>query len=356
MTTKEYLSTRTFGLLYYCDFGNLGRDLNLIPNFWTDSKGKSRVISARVAARTFKENDFKFNVAKIKSTLVSDNSSIYGDVGAIELFLWIKSAQFAKVKELFRNNRDQIDNIRAMYNRYKGPDGGSIECAIFLLDLTEDESGVKEEEIKDCRCLKLKRGGLEIIYEYLASAFLQEYEELQNKTYPDGVPYESIFPEYTKSNDVNESEYLSPCFKFSLHSDFGHLTKNKIEHYVGEDDEYEYPFERGAYPYFNLNLKIIENLNKQLIIPWRIKEILTDEQLKKLPEIFQNVIMDNIDLIFESCFKQRHFMPKESSNLHRSYDTWGSSMYASLGGDGCGSIYLSDGMSIRPDGTIDDDD
>jgi hypothetical protein len=351
MTKLEYIYTRTFGLLFYCNYWELGIELKDIPRFWTDIKGKSRVISARTnARRSYNEKNFRSGTIKINKTLVSENSSIYaGEVGHIELFLWMGSATLSKIKDLFRENKDQIENIRAIYGYYSAYNGKNTESAIFLLDLTEDESNITDEEIKYARCLNLKKGGVEIIHEYLTSTFIQEHDILISEFSRDERK-----SEFSRS-DGTWSSKISPFFTFSSNSDFTHLTKNKIEYDFDDESGVVYIDQNDTYPYFNLSLDIIERLNKNLTMPERIRELLTAEQLKKLPDICREIVIDNIVLIFESCFKQLHFFPEMPAKLYRPYDTWGSDMYGALGGDGGDSVYLGDGMSINPDGSIDDD-
>jgi hypothetical protein len=333
MSTVDYLKTRDFGILYYCNARDIAIDLQAIPDLWTDATGKSRVISARICARTFKDEDYKFDQIKINGPIRSKNSVINRDVSQMELVFWIKSATFSQIKKLFRDNKEQVKNMREIYNYYNTNSEKVIKCAILFLDLTDDNSDIKEEELKYYKCLKLKRGGIELIHEYLTSTFIQEYEEF---------------------NDI-ESNLFSPYFTFSSHANLNHLTKHRIEHEIGEYGE-AYSYERGSYPYFNLNLDIITRLTEEFIIPPRIRELLTAEQLNRMPDICRDVIMDNIELIFESCFKQpHHFIPQSPTKLHKNYDTWGSDMYDALGGNGSDSVYLSDGMSINPDGSIDED-
>ena len=351
MTKLEYINTRTFGLLYYCNYWELGIELKDIPRFWTDNKGKSRVISARTnARRSYNEKNFKSGTIKINTTLFSANSSIYeGEVGHIELFLWMRSATLSEIKKLFRKNKEQIENIRAIYDYYSAYNGKNTESGIFLLDLTGDDSNITDEEIKYTRCLNLKKGGIEIIHEYLASTFIQEHDTLISEF----SRIERGF-EFSDSNGTWSTK-ISPFFTFSLNTDFTHLTKNKIEYDVDLESGIPYIQQNDTYPYFNLSLDIVQRLNENLSIPERIRELLTAEQLAKLSDICREVVIDNIVLIFESCFKQHHFFPPMPAKLYQPYDTWAPELYDALGGDGGDSVYLSDGMSINADGTIDDD-
>lgn len=348
MSTVDYLNTRDFGILYYCNDSDIAIDLDAVPDFWTDKSGKSRVISARISARDFKDDDYKFDKIIIDGPIFSKNSVISGEVSQTELILWIKSATISHVKNLLRKHKSQINNIRKIYRYHKISLRKVVDCAIFFLDLTNDDSDIKEEEIKNCKCLKLQKGGIELIHEYLTSTFLQEYDELRFSPQPECDPFESLL------GINNEPEFVSPYFTFSSHPNLNHLTKHKIYHDTGEYGE-QYSYEGGSYPYFNLNLNTINRLMEELIIPPRIKELLTAEQLNRVPDICRDVIMDNLSLIFESCFKQRHFIPQDPIKLHKNHDTWGYEMYDALGGDGNASVYLGDGMSINPDGSIDDD-
>ena len=76
MSTVDYLKTRDFGILYYCNARDIAIDLQAIPDLWTDATGKSRVISARICARTFKDEDYKFDQIKINGPIRSKNSVI----------------------------------------------------------------------------------------------------------------------------------------------------------------------------------------------------------------------------------------------------------------------------------------
>jgi hypothetical protein len=133
------------------------------------------------------------------------------------------------------------------------------------------------------------------------------------------------------------------------------LGKIEAPAYLEDDD-----IDMGSYKssnrfyYYSLNLSALNKLNALLDIPYRVKKILTDEQLFALNNEAPSILLDEIDYIAKEVFNQKVDDFKSDSNhslLARRSAAWGADMYEALGGDG-GDVYLSDGVIITPSGKL----
>ncbi len=107
---------------------------------------------------------------------------------------------------------------------------------------------------------------------------------------------------------------------------------------------------------YNINY---ENLKKYWLddysVPKYIFELLTSDQKTQAAKFLSSIIESDWKSVLKKIFNQE-FSVEDVKFPQKSFkDTWGSEMYSSLGGDGEENIYLSDGVSIRPDGSLTED-
>jgi hypothetical protein len=258
------------------------------------------------------------------------------------------SSSINQVKDLLRKNPEQAEWIK---HRFKLLNSEACKCVIALLDLTDEESSTVED-VEGITFIKLKVGGVELISEFLLSRFITEWEEeFQHANFdPNCEEYLNLINggATTRDAEVVIGE-CSPLFKLEKHHNLEHLTKYRL---IQCDDEFEtWQREEGSYVYFNVDIRKKEQLDKELLIPERIREILEEKQLEHLEKTAASVITDNLAYVYKIILKQQ--IPQHEinhSNVPR--DSWGRDMYRVLGGNGRDDAYLGDGMSLDSNGRL----
>lgn len=222
-----------------------------------------------------------------------------------------------------------------------------------------------------------KCGGTELISEFLLSNFITDIEDEEysgknwvdengNEACIDSTGYLVIdgfsteFKPPSIWDDINEFTFKNISYKkkfvnnLTLSPDFRNLIPQRT---YSSLDEYGYDMEpRG-------NTRFQHNINQDNLKKWAIKydipnfifEILNKDQKIALSERLSSHIEWNWVFILKSILNQEFKFEEAVTDQKVSRNKGGSDLYSSLGGDGEEDIYLSDGVSIRPDGSLTDD-
>ena len=219
-----------------------------------------------------------------------------------------------------------------------------------------------------------KSGGIELLSEYLLSNFITDVHDPENfgecwvdkndnelivdilgdivlNGKPTGIKAPHIWDEQTEftfNNTVFNKKFVN---NLTLAPDFRNLIQQR-----------EYPNYDGDGPLYghkkfqyNINQTNLKKWIDENNIPEFIFEILNPEQKQLLSKRLSSQIELCSDLILKTVLNQKIEVKNTQTHKNITRDTWGSEMYHSLGGDGEEDIYLSDGVSIRPDGSLTDD-
>lgn len=246
-----------------------------------------------------------------------------------------------------------------------------------MLILSYKDSGAIEPIQKNTtKGIFSKTGGIELISEYMLSNFITDWEDPEHThiNWVDSSGNEidldinanlvvngksedfrppSIWDEvdeFVFKNQTYKKRYIN---NLSLASDFRNLI---VKRKYPNEDEYGYKFDLDGEKRFQYNINQV-NLKEwidEYRIPDFIFDILEKDQKNQLANRLASHIQWNWQNILKNIFNQK-FIVEEVKDPQKSFkDTWGTEMYSSLGGDGDESIYLSDGVSLRPDGSISD--
>jgi hypothetical protein len=357
----NYLMNKRYCLLFFYHFD--GYPISEIPNFITDDR-RSVVISARCSALS-SNHERSFHEYKIKSTAyLGEIGKIRENATGLDIFLWFNASPLNDRKNFLRLNRKEKFNIRYWFDFYSIQ---KFNSGLFLLDM----DNFPEDDMRNAlskvfaSCLRLKFGGPELVAEFLLSDFIEgtgHYSQFNL------LPDQEVFAKYNDNShnpDIMSYDFIkdklpglmSPLFEFGLNSNLDHLTSHHyIEHQDFDGDYYEQNI--GPFIYFNLDLNLVKQIGGALRVPERVAEILEPHQISILKKTAPDYLISNLVTIFNIGFSQYFSMPVLSNvddSTHVSSDLWGQDMYDSLGGNGGDSVYLSDGMSLNPDGSIDED-
>ncbi len=348
MTDEEYIRSRRYGLLYIYNKG--GVLVKHASSIFTDDNNHSVVLAARGSYINFQENFYKEPTIELENPVSGNGGYLNKQLDSMNLYSWMCSSSVGQVKNLLRKNPNQSEWIK---DRFKVINSESCKCLIVLLDLTN----VKSDNVDDVNYItfiKLKIGGAELISEFLLSQFINEWEE--EFEFDDLKPIEQEydfekFIQTLSSETVVEGE-CSPIFKLETYTNLNHLTQYRL---VEHCDEFERWFvENGSHFYFNVDIKNKKKLDAEYLIPRRVYEILEPHQIELLEKTAPSVIDENLVFVYKTLLRQKT-PPSKSRQMSVPRDTWGSEMYSILGGDGCGDVYLGDGMSLDSNGRLVDD-
>jgi len=350
----HFLMSKRYCLLFFYHFN--GYPISEIPNLIIDDQ-KSVVISARCSALSW-DHEGSFHEYRMKTTAYrGEIGKIHENASGLDIFLWFSASPLNDRKKFLRLNRKEKSKIRYWFDFYSGQ---KFNSGLFLLDMDnfpeDDMSNALAEQFASC--LRLKFGGPELVAEFLLSDFVEgtgDYYEFNL------LPDPEVFSKHNNiSSDFIQDELsglMSPLFKFGLHPNLEHL----ISHHFVEEKDFDgdyYEEHIGPFIYFNLDLNLVKQLGEGLRVPARIAEILEPHQISILEKTAPDYLISNLLSIFNNGFRQYFSLPLRS-DVHKSTyvpsDLWGLEMYDALGGNGGDSVYLSDGMSLNPDGSIDED-
>lgn len=199
----------------------------------------------------------------------------------------------------------------------------------------------------DPSIIKAKVGGPEIVAEYMLSRFIGNYK----KFYSDEIA-EKVFDLRIEANR-SEDGFSKYDFDFDLDGDLSQLEKIDDS---GTDIDLDGTVWDGSFERFQFNIdeKSVNELNEKFIIPSRIYDVLTKEQLLLLKKQAPSILIEEMDFIGSNIFNQKFDSFEAHNRLmeSRAYSrNWSKSMSDILGDDGS---YLGDGMTLTKDGLIDD--
>lgn len=355
MDKEEFIRSRKFGLLYLYD--EKGISIKHIPKIYTnDESTQSVVISAIGNSIDWEDSLNDSSYIELSNSISGDGGFLFGKVHYMRIFFWICASTISQVKKLLRDNPNLKSKINRIYKIYST---SNCECVIALLDLTNVKNYELGEQAESIDCAKLKVGSVNLIYDFLLSNFIIEYED--EFKYTNLEPKSQIYDEsiygdwipFIKNDDFSRGQ-ASPYFKFEKFYNLNHLTKGRVEEHHDDEDFSMWTTEEGSYCYFNFEIKNLDKLKTLLEIPKRIEEILDEDQIKHLKMTASSVFNDNLVYIYSNIFKQRITEDHVDATYQRR-DSWGLDMYNVLGGDGYNNMYLGDGMSIDSRGNLIDD-
>ena len=317
MNAVDYIKSRRFGLvfLYYSE----GIPIKDLTSIFTNHKGESNLISARGSHMPYQDNWFSSSIL-LDNPVMGEGGYIEGEVDPMVMYSWMRCASINNLKKLIRENHSKWKEIK---KKFKSIDAQHCHCLLALLDLTnaEDESDQDLDHINFC---KMKTGGVELIYEYLFSKFIHEWEF---ETSSDLNPFieRSFEPDYGDDKFLEvradlgggDASKCTPIFKLEQFKNLSHLTKYR---YVPvwsdyDDDDLRSEREDGSYVYFNFDLKYLKRVDLEFCIPKRIKEILSQDQISHLEENCSTVLENHLVYIFAKILRQT--IPSERWRLIR---------------------------------------
>jgi len=206
---------------------------------------------------------------------------------------------------------------------------------------------------------EVKEGGPELVLEFLLSNFCNRDDtEWVHRNDPSlkYIPSDDFAFRLGGLTDEEKLEYKEiPVYDFSLNSNLDALVEYDEEF---DDDSDSFYRSSGYFYYYSVNLKALSRLAEKIDIPWRVKKVLTPEQVTKLDAEVPSILMADLDYIARVVLMQK--VDSYADDRARQYESmraqqWASDMYDVLGGEGEGNVYMSDGMSLTPDGRIVDD-
>lgn len=219
-----------------------------------------------------------------------------------------------------------------------------------------------------------KSGGTELISEYLLSNFITDIDDPEyfhkswvntdgdeleidiiGQIVVDGTtsdvrpPHHSDQSEFFFNNKLYSSKYVN---NLTLAPDFRNLIQQREYPPIDYEDGSSYGRKRFQY---NVNQENLKKWTNEHAIPDFIFEILSSEQKQLLSKRLSSYIQSSWDEILKDVLNQKFVTEKVLIKNKVTQDTWGYEMYSTLGGDGEENVYLSEGISIRPDGTLTED-
>lgn len=212
-----------------------------------------------------------------------------------------------------------------------------------------------------------KSGGIELISEYMLSNFMTDFHDGEHPDLvwvdPFGLPVDSNthngIPDRIATSWCDKNELIFNNITYtkmnennlSLAPDFRNLI---IQRSYEEYDDEGYKFNTLGRTRFQYNINQ-DNLKKWIddyAVPEFIYHILSQEQKKQLAERLSSNIQWSWSSILRNIFNQTFQLEETDLSNNVARDSWGSDMYSSLSGDGEEDIYMSEGVSLRPDGTL----
>jgi hypothetical protein len=346
---ENYFKDKKFRLFYLDIEG--GIPVSIIPRIITeDSTDRSLVIAARGGPLSFdsylnpgRKLEVKFSIEKtVKEKYFKE---IYDHITSLPES---ERANFLDINPSV--SEEIVEEMRGLES----------ECVRRLLVLAQDD-GQPIEKPTDIEFLyfEVKEGGPELVLEFLLSAFCSRVNwDWVRRDDPSVkfVPPDDFSFQIGGLTDEEKEEYKEiSVYDFSWNTNLDELIEYEEEfNDIGDCVERS----SGYFYYYSVNLKALTRLVEKIYIPWRVREVLTIEQIEKLDAQVPEILMSDLDYIARSVLMQK--VDSYVDDRARRYDSmraqqWASDMYDVLGGDGEGNVYMSGGLSITPDGRITDD-
>lgn len=344
----HYFKDQKF-LLLYVDLED-GIPVSCIPRSIVDDLTlKTRVVAARGGPMSF--SNYLSHGGKMKIRLSQDQK--LKEIDFKEIYDHICSLTEEDKKYFLEINKEASDEVlRQMADL-------ETESIHRLLILAENNGSPIEKPIgMEFTCFKIKEGGPELVLDFLLSRFCRhedwEWVKRDDPKVKYCYPDDSAFNFGGPASEEKDLYKEVPVFDFSNNPNLDDL----VEYEMNDDIDGDPYRSSGYYYYYSVNLKSLSILKDEIDIPWRVRQVLTSEQVSELDAEVPSILMNYLDYIARSVLMQRvdSYVEDRASQYERMRaQQWASDMYDVLGGDGEGNVYMSDGLSITPDGRIVDD-
>lgn len=349
---KKYFKDQKFLLIY--SHSENGISVNKISESIIDQNSKLLIIAARgdepKTGEYYVDNGYHFD--KIEN----DENSLYSLYSAYKN----RSSEQVLMESELEKDLEVDKFLEDLATFVEG------QVVTKLITLAFDE-GSQVVESKNSNIKLIKRGGVELVVEFMLSNFINEsYKGWFYKS--DGRPLESknfnrivisSDPELQAIHSWGEIPFSKKeiseleerwHYDYTLSSDLYAI--NGIEY----PDDPEYDLIKYLYK-FNIDGKKLKKLNKRIEIPYRVYEILTSEQKQLLSNQVYGIILDVVDDVGRDLFGLNFDSFANDEKYQNSIVAsrqWGAELHGLMGG-GSGSLYLGDGMSLDSKGNLTDD-
>lgn len=341
---SNYIKDKKLTLIYLAS--EKGIPIKLLPRFiYSDENGRSLVVSVRGGPMS---SDSYF-YENLEISMPNGEKRTWREK---DLYDYLYSLQNDEAVRLCDINEENMSRIRVMAQHWSSV---TVQKAMVLAysDGSPVEKIQEDLNTMGLDFFQVKNGGPELMADFLLSDFVGK--DFHKRTLKAG---------YDSDVDLFMSEEFDisrPDFGYDISPDFeiSNLENIYAPKYFEEDDLDTGPYKSSTWLYYySMNLNALDRLTNLLGIPYRVQRILTDEQNSILKEEAPSVLLDEIDYIARKVFNQPVDDFKEDrrhSYLAVRSAAWNAELYDALGGDGNGSVYLGDGVSISPSGKLTDD-
>ena len=349
---KKYFKDQKFLLIY--QHSEHGIPVHNIADSIINEDNKSQVIAARgdepLSGEHYLDNGLHFE--KIEG----DSASWY----SIYLEYKYRKSNGSDVELGLTKDVEVEEYLESLASFIEG------KVVTKLITLAFDDDG-KIDGAEDATIKRIKRGGAELVIEFMLSKFIDEsYKGWFYKS--DGRPLESNnYQRIVKYSDSGLQSIQSwgeipfspeemSQIEEKWHYDFTTFDNLSAMGGIEYPEDPEYDSIKYLYQH-NISKKKLEKYKKNIEIPYRVYEILTDEQKQLLSNQVHGILMDTVDDIGHDLFGLS-FDNFAADERHRksiiASRQWGAELYGSLS-TGDGNVYLGDGMSLDPNGNLVDD-
>lgn len=349
----NYFKDKKFRLSYLDMDG--GIPIYCIPTIFINNETKkSQVIAARAGPLSHSSNLSSGISIDVMFTEGSESIKTKFE----EIYEHISSLSNNEREIFLALNYEKSESILNSINIFEG-------VTVNRLLILSENDGIYPEDPSnsDWTIKEIKEGGSELVIDFLLSRFCRydEYEWVRRDD-----PSVKFSPSYdlefswsltdSGMSQAEEAEHKRvPVYNLSNNATLDDLIE--YEKYF-DDDDFDWVRATNDYYYLNVVLDKLSKLTDMINIPQRILGVLTAEQKTQLDTQVPQILLGNLDYIVRSVLNQRvdSYSDDQASKYQSMHaQQWGSDMYEILGGDGEGNAYMSDGLSITPDGRIVDD-
>lgn len=282
MEKDKYFKDQRFMLIYM--YSPVGFFVDDISQRIADEDGKSLVISGR-SGRLEKPGSFLDNLGVLES-LKKDSPYTYQS-------LWLEDDIYSDeaLLEKYGNSEEVVEYIRHIGK------AGNRPFSHKLIILAYDDG--EDSEVDNPVIIKAKRGGYDLVIEYILSNFNNEETAV-------GEAKRFIHEHLCKDG-------VSRSFNFSLSSYFSGLDNYDFDFDMDADgSDYSRDYKRSI---FNVDKDALARLTSMFLVPDRVNKILTEEQKFLLRENIPDDLSSLSDFIGLKLFKQK--LPSFDDDVHR---------------------------------------
>lgn len=281
------LKNRDFALVFLDS--ESGLPLSFVHEIFFDKRGDSNIISARAGEMNSNWEVFKYSVS-IGDRLFELNRR--------QLYEYINTKKLQGLDAFFEEN-DFYQDWESIKN-----DASNLRAQriLILLDISNTESNW-ENCIGDWSFLKIKKGGAELISEFLLSSFCHKIEkklfsinDLSQEIFKN--PFEDKF-----SEDVLQDGIISlKLYTTKICNNLRHIREHFIEEDFDPDVDYYKSREQIESYYYRVNLNQVDILRGYIQtpeIPNEVSKLLTDEQNTHLSLHAHRILTNNAQFILD---------------------------------------------------------